>query len=81
MAQGDAQPPGDQEVVGSIPAKVGNILSDWRLIMKYFLTTLDMTPLGWLGHKTLTQTSNFFLHVNIMLSGLLGQIKKYVCLG
>ena len=29
-------PTGDQEVMGSIPAEVGNILS-WRLIMKYFL--------------------------------------------
>ena len=27
---------GDQEVAGSIPDEVGNILS-WRLIMKYFL--------------------------------------------
>ena len=27
---------GDQEVAGSTPAEVGNILS-WRLIMKYFL--------------------------------------------
>ena len=30
------RPTGDQEVVGSTPAKVDNILS-WRLIMKYFL--------------------------------------------
>ena len=29
-------PTGDQEVAGSTPAEVGNILS-WRLIMKYFL--------------------------------------------
>ena len=29
------RPTGDQEVAGSTPAKVGNILS-WRLIMKYF---------------------------------------------
>ena len=32
----DARPTGDQEVAGSTPAEVGNILS-WRLIMKYFL--------------------------------------------
>ena len=85
------RPTGDQEVAGSIPAEVGNILS-WRLIMKYFLrsfspfcwfkkgscqflakecaqywlvnvwlgklTALDMTPLGWLGRKTSTQTNN-----------------------
>ena len=30
------RPTGDQEVPGSTPAEVGNILS-WRLIMKYFL--------------------------------------------
>ena len=27
---------GDQEVAGSAPAEVGNVLS-WRLIVKYFL--------------------------------------------
>ena len=31
MAQLDAPPTGDQEVMGSTPAEVGNILS-WRLI-------------------------------------------------
>ena len=31
------RPTGDQEVAGSTPAEVGNILS-WRLIMKYFLS-------------------------------------------
>ena len=31
----DARPIGDQEVAGSTPRRVGNILS-WRLIMKYF---------------------------------------------
>ena len=36
VAQLDARPTGDQEVAGSTPAEVGNILS-WRLIMKYFL--------------------------------------------
>ena len=36
MAQLDARLTGDQEVAGSTPAKVGNILS-WRLIVKYFL--------------------------------------------
>ena len=33
VAQLDARPTGDQEVAGSTPAKVGNILS-WRLITK-----------------------------------------------
>ena len=31
---------GDQEVAGSTPAKVGNILL-WRLIMKYFLRSFS----------------------------------------
>ena len=35
---------GDQEVTGSTPAKVGNILS-WRLIMKYFLRSFS--PFRW----------------------------------
>ena len=33
-------PTGDQEVTGSIPAEVGNILS-WRLIVKYFLQSFS----------------------------------------
>ena len=36
VAQLDARPAGDQEVTGSTPTEVGNILS-WGLIMKYFL--------------------------------------------
>ena len=35
---------GDQEVAGSTPAEVGNILS-WRLIMKYFLCSFS--PFRW----------------------------------
>ena len=35
---------GDQEVAGSTPAEVGNILS-WRLIMKYFLRSFS--PFSW----------------------------------
>ena len=38
------RPTGDQEVAGSNPAKVGNILS-WRLIMKYFLRSFS--PFRW----------------------------------
>ena len=34
------RPTGDQEVAGSIPAEVGNILS-WRLIVKYFLRSFS----------------------------------------
>ena len=33
-------PTGDQEVAGSTPAEVGNILS-WRLIVKYFLRSFS----------------------------------------
>ena len=33
-------PTGDQEVSGSTPTEVGNILS-WRLIMKYFLRSFS----------------------------------------
>ena len=38
------RPAGDQEVAGSTPAEVGNILS-WRLIMKYFLRSFS--PFRW----------------------------------
>ena len=34
------RPTGDQEVMGSTPAEVGNILS-WRLIVKYFLRSFS----------------------------------------
>ena len=44
VARLDARPTGDQEVAGSTPAKVGNILW-WRLIMKYFLWSLS--PFRW----------------------------------
>ena len=37
-------PTGDQEVAGSTPAEVGNILS-WRLIVKYFLRLFS--PFHW----------------------------------
>ena len=38
------RPTGDQEVAGSTPAEIGNILS-WRLIMKYFLRSFS--PFCW----------------------------------
>ena len=38
------RPTGDQEVTGSTPAEVGNILP-WRLIMKYFLRSFS--PFYW----------------------------------
>ena len=40
VAQLDARPTGDQEVAGSTPVEVGNILW-WRLIMKYFLRSFS----------------------------------------
>ena len=44
-ASADERPTGDQEVAGSTPAAVGNILS-WRLTMKYFLRSFS--PFRWL---------------------------------
>ena len=44
VAQLDVRLTGDQEVAGSTPAEVGNILS-WRLIMKYFLWSFS--PFRW----------------------------------
>ena len=44
LASSQAGPTGDQEVAGSNPAEVGNILS-WRLIMKYFLRSFS--PFRW----------------------------------
>ena len=44
VAQLDARPTGDQEVAGSTPAEVDNILS-WRLIVKYFLQPIS--PFCW----------------------------------
>ena len=41
MALLDARPTGDQEIAGSTPAGVGNILS-WMLIMKYFLWSFSV---------------------------------------
>ena len=38
------RPSGDQEVAGSTPAEVGNILS-WRLIMNIFSTVILFLPL------------------------------------
>ena len=38
------RPTGDQEIAGSTPNEVGNILS-WRLIMKYFLRSFS--PFRW----------------------------------
>ena len=39
MAQSDARPTGDQEVVDSIPDR------SWRFIMNYFLTAILSLPL------------------------------------
>ena len=44
LAQLDACPTEDQEVAGSTPAEVGNILL-WRLLMKYFLRSFS--PSHW----------------------------------
>ena len=44
VAQLEVHLTGDQEVTGSTPAEVGNILS-WRLIVKYFLRSFS--PFRW----------------------------------
>ena len=44
VAQSDARPTGDQEVVGLITAGSGNNLS-WRLIMKFFSRVILSLPL------------------------------------
>ena len=44
VAQLVPRPTGDQEVAGSNPAEVGNILS-WRLNIKYFLRSFS--PFRW----------------------------------
>ena len=44
VAQLDVRLTGDQEVAGSTPAEIGNILS-WKLIMKYFLRSFS--PVCW----------------------------------
>ena len=44
VAQSDARPTGDQEVVGLITARSGNNLS-WRLIMKFFSRVILSLPL------------------------------------
>ena len=41
VAQLDARPTGDQEVAGSTPTEVGNILS-WRLIMEFSTVILSL---------------------------------------
>ena len=43
VAQLDVRLTGEQEVTGSNPTEVGNILS-WRLIMKYFLRSFSTFP-------------------------------------
>ena len=49
MAQLDALPTGNQEVVGSTPAhRIGNILL-WRFIMKYFLLSFSLIQEGQLS--------------------------------
>ena len=47
------RPTGDQEVAGSTPAEVGNILS-WRLIVKYFFAVILFLPLIQEGHLSVS---------------------------
>ena len=45
VAQSDVYPTSDQEVVGSNPARTGNILS-WRMIIKYFLLSFSRSAIS-----------------------------------
>ena len=57
------RPTGDQEVAGSTPAEVGNILS-WRLIMKYFSTVILSLPLIQEGQLSVSGESMCTILVN-----------------
>ena len=62
MAQSDAHLTGDQEVMGSIFAGSGNILT-WRLIAKYFLRSFSPIGLDKGGYPV--NIFFLFLHENI----------------
>ena len=49
VAELDARPTGDQEVAGSTPAEVGNILS-WRFDLEIFSSLILSLPLNQEGH-------------------------------
>ena len=53
MAQLDAHPTGNQEVAGSIPSEVGNILL-WRFDHEIFSTVILSLPLIQEGHLSVS---------------------------
>ena len=55
-------PTGEQEVAGSTPTEVGNILS-WRLIMKYFLWSFSF-PLIQEGQLSVSGEKMYTILVN-----------------
>ena len=60
------RPTGDQEVVGSTPAEVGNILS-WRLIVKYLFSTVILSlPLIQEGQLSVSGESMCTILVNCL---------------
>ena len=56
---------GDQEVTGSTPAEVGNILS-WRLIVKYFSTVILSLPLIQEGQLSVSGERMCTILVNLL---------------
>ena len=63
-------PTGDQEVAGSTPTEVGNILS-WRLIMKYFSTVILSLPLIQKGQLSVSGER--------MCTILVNRLEDYAC--
>ena len=66
------RPTGDQEVAGSTPAKVGNILS-WRLIMKYFLWSFSDLSLP------LIQEGQLSVSGEVMCTILVNHLEDQAC--
>ena len=63
VAQLDAPPTGDQEVAGSTPAEVGNILS-WRLICEIFSAVILSLPLIQEGQLSVSGERMYTILVN-----------------
>ena len=63
------RPTGDQEVAGSTPAEVSNILS-WRLIMKYFSTVALTLPLIQEGQLSVSGERMCTILVNLLVNRL-----------
>ena len=76
MAQLDARPTGDQEVAGSTPTEVGNILS-WKIDHEIFSTVILSLPLIQEGHLSVSGERMCTILVN-RLKGLSPPSKRVV---